>query len=125
MAILKHPHRGTGKIRFVYVKNETITIEGEVVLGERGKIENVYGKAELWLDAEDARHPNNLFHPQTMFVNDDINPTIPLEFDPKKQQFFYVLDEQGRWFESSFEYWKQDKYQQLLAFTGKTSATCS
>lgn len=124
MAIQKHAHRGTGKIRLVYVKDETITIEGEVKLDSKGKIQSVFGKAEMWLDDTDGRHPNNCFNDNNQFVNDGIDPKIPLEFDPIKQRFCYVVDENGHTFED-WSYWQYDKYKQLLSFTGKTHATCS
>jgi len=124
MAIQKHPHRGTGKIRLVYVKGEKIGVEGEVSLDERGKIQSVFGKAELYLDETDGRHPRNMFKEGMEFVNDGIDGIIPLEFDPVKQRFCYVVDEHGCTFED-WGYWEHEKYKKLLKFTGKTSATCS
>lgn len=112
MAIQKHSHRGTGKIRLVYVKDETIGVEGEVALDGRGKIKSMFGKAEIYLDETDGR------------CAEDNDGTIPLEFDPVKQRFCYVVDEDGNTW-TDWSYWQHEKYKTLLTFTGKTASTCS
>lgn len=99
-------HRATGKIRLVYLKDETVEIEGEVKLDAKGKIARIPGKAQLYV------------------INGQQEHMIPLEWNPIKQRFCYVVDENGKFWDD-WGYWKEDKYKKLLDFTGKTCATCS
>jgi len=99
-------HRATGKIRLVYLKDETVEVEGEIKLDSKGKIAIIRGKAELYVLQGQQEH------------------MIPLEWDPVKQKFCYVLDENGKFCED-WSYWKENKYKKLLDFTAKTFSTCS
>lgn len=99
-------HQATGSIRLVYLKDESVEIEGEIKLDSKGKIAIIRGKAELYVVQGQQEH------------------MIPLEWNPIKQQFCYVVDENGKLW-ADWSYWKEDKYKKLLNFTGKTSSTCS
>ena len=99
-------HRATGKIRLIYLKDETVKVEGEVKLDSKGKIARIFGKAELYVFDGQQEH------------------IIPLEWNPIKQRFCYVVDEDGN-FWVDWSYWNEDKYKKLLDFTGKTCSACS
>lgn len=103
MAFQKHPHRGTGKVRVVYVKDSTVIIEGEVKIDERGKIKSVFGMAVLSPDENDGR----------ALARQSYDTDIALEFDCKKQKFFYFVDEDGATF-NDWGYRAHKKYQDIL-----------
>lgn len=99
-------HRATGKIRLIYLKDEIVEINGEVKLDSKGKITRIVGKAQLYI------------------INNEQEYMIPLEWNPIKQRFCYVVDENGD-FWSDWNYWAEDKYKELLNFNVKACYTCS
>lgn len=99
-------HKATGKIRLIYLKDEIVEVSGEVKLDSKGKIASIFGKSELYV------------------INGEQEHMIPLEWNPIKQRFCYVVDENGN-FWADWSYWEKEEYKELLNFTGKTCSTCS
>jgi hypothetical protein len=99
-------HKATGKIRLIYLKDESVEVSGEIKLDSKGKILSIFGKAELYVINREQEH------------------MIPLEWNPIKQRFCYVVDENGKFWDD-WSYWEKEDYKELLNFTGKTCSTCS
>lgn len=99
-------HEATGDIQLVYLQNETVSIKADFSIDSEGKISNVLGMAQLYVNAGQQEFD------------------IPLEWDPFKQKFFYFVDEDGNVWDD-WAYREEEEYQKLLRDLSKNDHNSS
>jgi hypothetical protein len=91
-------HRATGQTRKVYLKNKnihknlTVEVKGDFHINDKGVLNSFIGQAYLIVDNDEQ---------------------IALEWDGKKQQFYYIVTEEGMTF-SDWSYRDYEAYYSII-----------